>query len=419
MSKHARMGRTFDPAAPLPLPPCDHESQTWRVTNPELFSRSEVRAQNGSYDSAIPADISTWTQPLPADLAADLGDAEQALTTFDTYAARLLGTSDATVGPMSAILLRTESASSSQIEQLTVSAKQIALAEIRQSRSKNAQTVLGNVRAMEAALQLADDVNDEAIRTMHRELLQRQHGSEAHAGEYRDQVVWIGRGGAGPRTAEFVAPQPGRIRHSMNDLLAFVQRDDLPILLQVAIAHAQFETIHPFVDGNGRTGRALSHALLRNKGLVTRTTVPISAGLLVDTGRYFDALTAYRNGDARPIIETFAQASRRAASTGTVLVDRLAAEVDHSRGLLAGVRSDSGAWTVLPHLVGQPIINTKHLKDEFSMSDAVANRTLATLTERGILRETTGNRRNRVWQQTNVLQILDDYAANLRRPTPA
>lgn len=354
---------------------------------------------------------------LPGDLAADLADSEQALVSFDGYAFERLGAQTSLIGPMAAVLLRTESASSSQIEHLTVSAKQIALAELLESSSSNAQTVLGNVRAMQAALRLASHITEDTVLAMHRELMQRQPGFDEHAGRYRDQVVWIGRGTAGPRQADYVAPQPGRIRQGMDDLLSFIDRDDLPVLLQLAVAHAQFETIHPFVDGNGRTGRALAHAVLNNKGLVTRTTIPISAGLLTDVEKYFDALTKFRLGDARPIVEVFAQASRDAAATGRKLVNDLADELGHCHHLLAGVRSDSGAWQVLPYLVEQPVVSTAHLKEMFSMSDAVAHRTIQILVERGVLSETTGQRRNRMWQQSRVLEILESYAANLRRPT--
>ncbi len=103
--------------------------------------------------------------------------------------------------------------------------------------------------------------------------------------------------------------RPHRVPAAIDDLMAFAARDDVPLLAQIAVAHAQFETIHPFTDGNGRTGRALVQAMLRNKGLTRQVTVPVSAGLLADTDGYIAALTAYRDGDAAPIVERFAEAS--------------------------------------------------------------------------------------------------------------
>lgn len=121
----------------------------------------------------------------------------------------------------------------------------------------------------------------------------------------------------------FVPPHPDRVATAIHDLERFLSRDDLPVLVQAAVAHAQFETIHPFPDGNGRTGRALVHSLLRGRGLTRRVTVPVSAGLLADTSSYFDALTAYRDGIPEPIVERLASASFAAIYNGRVLVDEL------------------------------------------------------------------------------------------------
>jgi Fic family protein len=194
-----------------------------------------------------------------------------------------------------------------------------------------------------------------------------------------------------------------------------MQRDDLPVIVQAALAHAQFETIHPFADGNGRTGRAIVHALLRGKGLVKTTTAPVSAGLLRQTTRYFEALDSYRRGDGRPIIERFCDASRFAADSGTRLVDQLGDQVRQAHEKMAGVRSSSLAWHVIPHLVANPVMNARLLIDRFGMRQDGAQRALATLTELAVVEERTGMRRNRVWQHPGILAVLDNYAAGLRR----
>jgi Fic family protein len=201
----------------------------------------------------------------------------------------------------------------------------------------------------------------------------------------------------------------------MHDLVAFIARDDLPIVVQIALAHAQFETIHPFSDGNGRTGRALVHAILKNKGIVTHTTAPVSAGLLRQTAAYVEALTAYRGGDARPIVERFAEASRFAASSGKTLVDDLAVVLAKDRTKLAGLRSQAAAWTVLPHLIALPVIDASTLVNRLGLSEVTAQRALAQLVTSGILVERTGKRRGRIYQHTAIIGILDDYAAALRR----
>lgn len=400
---------------PIVVPAATYETRVWLPSDTAYYSRNELRRQQGPYQSIVPAPVANWRPSLSGAISADVEDAARALVDFDSYALRVLGADDPAVGPMSAILLRTESASSSQIENLTTSAKQIALAEIDQTDKANARTVIGNVRAMEAALRLSDRIDESTIIAMHRELLQQQSGYETHAGRFRDELVWIGKDNAGPVGADFIAPQHERIAGAVRDIIEFAARDDLPVLVQVAVAHAQFETIHPFVDGNGRTGRALAQGMLRNKGLVAHTTVPVSAGLLTDTASYFAALTKFREGDAGPIVHRFADASRYAAVTGRDLVDALAAQLRDSREKLAGVRAHAAAWNVLPRLIGQPIVNAKYLTTQLGMNDVTAQRTLDLLTERGVLRERTGLRRNRVWQHGGILEALDDYAENIRR----
>jgi Fic family protein len=399
----------------LAVPPVGSETAKWLPQQTGLFSPAEMRRQTGPYGSVVPATISDWRPRLSPTLASDAEDATRALADFDTYTLRVLGTDDPALGPMSAVLLRTESASSSQIENLTTSAKQLALAEIDEGEKANAREVIGNVRAMEAAIALADHIDERTILAMHRELLLHQPGFEAFAGHFREQLVWIGRDNAGPRDAQFVAPQHTRVRRSVQDMIDFTNRDDLPLIVQVAVAHAQFETIHPFVDGNGRTGRALAQATLRNKGLVSHTTVPLSAGLLADTESYFAALEAYRTGEAAPIVRRIADAARFAAVTGRQLVDALARQLDESEEQLAGVRRQAAAWKVLPMLIAQPVINVAFLKSHLGMNEMTAARALDQLAARGVLHERTGRRRKRVWHHAGILGELDAYAADVRR----
>jgi len=185
--------------------------------------------------------------------------------------------------------------------------------------------------------------------------------------------------------------------------------------MQVAVGHAQFETIHPFVDGNGRTGRALVQSVLKNKGMVSGMAVPISAGLLTELDSYFAALGSFRQGDAGPIIAEFARASRRAAVSGRQLLDYLSDALEDSREKLAGVRSDAAAWRILPELVSQPVITARHLTETLGLGEMAALRTLNLLAERRVLTEVTGQRRNRIFEHDEILRVLDDYARGIKR----
>jgi Fic family protein len=271
--------------------------------------------------------------------------------------------------------------------------------------------IVANTAAMQAALSLSDTVDAAAILAMHRALMAAQ--PRHTPGEFRTEPVWIG-GGSTPVGATFVGPRHHLIPAAISDLIEFAQRADTPALPQIAVAHAQFETIHPFTDGNGRTGRALVQAMLRNKALTRRLTVPVSAGLLADTGAYFAALTTYREGDAAPIIESFVRASSRAIDNGRQLVADLR-DIRQRWNDAIVARSDSAVWKVSELLTRRPVVNAALLAVELGIDSTNAHRYLAPLTEAGILVETTNRARNRIWRAPEVLAALDAFAERAGR----
>ncbi|MCL2423261.1 MAG: Fic family protein [Micrococcales bacterium] len=398
----------------LQVPAFGRVDHHWVVDAGAMVSRTRRNAGTGPYQSSVPSQIAAWDPVIPAELAADAEEATNALARFDTYATTRLGEAS-TLGPMSSVLLRTESASSSQIENLTVGPRQLALAELGQASSANAPLVVANVHAMQAALELSDRLDTAAVLQMHAVLMGDQPGWADSVGKWRDALVWVGTSPLSPIGAAHVAPQPELVPSAMDDLAAFVARDDLPVLVHAAVAHAHFENIHPFADGNGRTGRALIHAMLRAKGLTRSITAPVSAGLLTDIDRYVEALSCYRDGDAAPIVTMLADASRFAASSGTQLVDDLEAQLATARDLLGGLRPQAGAWSVLPHLVAHPVIDTAFLTDRLAMGAQTAQNALAQLVDAGVLVERTGRRRGRLWEHEGILGVLDQYARSSPR----
>ncbi len=390
----------------VPWPPVEYETRRWLPLDPELYSRRKRLRHQGPYQVAIAPAIHEAPFTVPQELLALLDEATQELTRFDAEAGVL-------VAPFTSVLLRTESASSSQIENLTSSAKQVALAELGAARSKNAELVVANVRATEVALRLAGDLDEGAIIEMQRALL---GASEPKlVGGWRSEQVWIG-GEAGPHTAEFVPPHEGRVPAAMRDLVRFMRREDLPVLAQIALAHAQFETIHPFPDGNGRTGRALVQALLVSKAITRNITVPISAGLLADVRGYFAALSEYREGNAGPIIKAFAAASSNAVTNGRLLQRDLEAVQLDWRERLVGVRSDAAAQRAAQHLLAQPVVDVKALSRVADVSLPAANNAAAVLEQRGILvPEAPERRRGRLWSAPQVLEALDRFGDRARR----
>ena len=262
-------------------PEVTFEEHSWARSGHELTSRRQLRRIRGSYQAAVPPFIGRLPVTLEPEVLTAADEASHALARFDAQAGEV-------VAPFAEILLRTESASSSEVENLTASAKQIAFAATGESETPNARLVVANVRAMNAALALGDALDESSILAMHDALL--RESAPHFVGDWRHEQVWIGGGAWSPHDAVFVPPHHDRVPALMADLLDFASRDDVPILAQAAIAHAQFETIHPFPHGNGRTGRALIQAMLRRGGLTRSVTVPVSAGLLRDTGAYFTAL---------------------------------------------------------------------------------------------------------------------------------
>lgn len=372
-----------------------------------LLSRRQRALAVGPYRAAVPARIAELEVAVPAAVAAEAEDALAEITRFDAELAAALPGSTGELAPLAAVLLRTESASSSQIEGVTAGAKALAIATLHERAGRNAELVAANVEAMTRAVQLADCIGVDAIRAVHRVLV--DGSSYALPGRFRDGQVWIG-GGPSPHTAEFVPPRHDRVPAAMDDLVAFCRRVDMPVLTQIAIAHAQFETIHPFNDGNGRTGRTLVHAMLRHSGTTRRLTVPVSAGLLTDTAAYFAALGAYRAGDAAPIVVEFSRAAFAAVVNGRRLVGDLR-DLHTAWQEALPSRQGSAARRLLPELLSQPAVTVAHVQARLEISQPAARRAVDQLVEAGILVQVSVGRRNRVWISRDVIAALDDFAA--------
>ncbi|MCM3658104.1 Fic family protein [Agromyces mediolanus] len=397
--------RPAEPPGSATWPPLGYEARPWVRSGDELGSRRALRAARGDYLAAVPPFIADARVALEPDTLALADDASQELARFDAEAGMI-------AAPFASILLRTESASSSEVENLTSSAKQVALAEIGQARSENARLVVANVRAMRAAISMADRLDEASILAMHDALL--RESAPEYVGHWRGEQVWIGGGSISPHAATFVPPHHVRVPALMGDLVSFAARADVPVLVQAAIAHAQFETIHPFPDGNGRTGRALLQGMLRHGGLTRNVAVPVSAGLLRDTDGYFAALTAFRAGDPDAIVASVANAVFSAVQNGRRLVDDIeAAMAGWAERVTA--RSDSAVHRVKQYLPMQPVVNAKTVAQELGISDVAAQNAIDRLVDAGVLTKISEGRRNRLWQAGEILAALDAFGERARR----
>lgn len=385
------------------LSPVTYENVRWEPQGRRYASGSKPRY--GTYHPAVPQSVADLVLDVSPHVLANAESASREIARFD---AELGGE----IAPFAAVLLRSESAASSQIENLTASARAIGEAELPGGKAKrNAAMIVANTAAMQAAVVLSDTVDADAILAMHRALMINE--PRHTPGEFRTEPVWIGVGST-PIGATFVGPRHEVIPGAIDDLIAYMARVDVPSLPQIAVGHAQFETIHPFTDGNGRTGRALVQAMLRNKGLTRQVPVPVSAGLLADTGAYFAALTSYREGDAAPIVERFSQATVLAIANGRHLVTDLRTIREAWNDVITA-RSDSAIWQVADLLTRRPVVNAVLLAQELGIESTNAHRYLNPLTSAGILIETTSGPRNRVWRSPEILAALDAFAERAGR----
>lgn len=398
-------GPSSDPTAQGSWPAIANEQHPWIRTGDEVASRRALLQARGDYTASVPPLIGGARVRLSTEVEALADDASRELTRFDAETGMA-------AAPFASVLLRTESASSSEVENLTSSAKQLALAEIGASGSGNAQLIVANVRAMKAAVNLADSIDEASIIAMHEALL--GDSEPENVGAFRKQQVWIGGGSISPHGASFVPPHHERIPALMADLVEFSIRTDIPVLAHSAIAHAQFETIHPFSDGNGRTGRALLHSMLRHGGLTKNVTVPVSAGLLRDTSVYFDALGAYRAGAPDEIVTVVAEAVFHAVQNGRTLVAELSETAQRWEVEIAA-RRGSATSGLKELLLRQPVITTKIAATELGVSEVAAQTAIDRLVKGGALQQTNSWKRNRIWHAPAVLAALDAFGARARR----
>jgi Fic family protein len=401
----ARAPRPVRQPIAAPWPALSDEPYPWQLPVDLPASRRARRRHDGPYRAAVVPAIADLAVDLPPALRAE---AEAAATDLARFDATLGGE----LAPFTTLLLRSESAASSRIEHLTASARAIAEAELGVVDRRNAAEIVAGTRAMTAALALAERLGERSLLAMHAALL-AEHDPD-HAGRWRTQQVWIGGDHLGPHGATFVPPHHRRVPAAIADLVRFIARDDLPVLVHVAIAHAQFETIHPFTDGNGRTGRALVQAMLRGARLTRNVTVPLSAGLLTDTGGYFADLTAYRAGDPGRIVARFAAAAQRAVVLGQGLIEDLRAVRTRWQADVVA-RRDSAAWRLCDLLLRRPVVDARLVAAELGIPVGNVGRYVAPLLDAGVLTADPDVRRNQRWRAPAILAALDGFAARAGR----
>lgn len=359
------------------------------------------------FQAYVPDRIAEWDEPL-AGLAAEA--VAQSTSAVSRLQQAPVGEDlEALAGP----LLRAEALGSSFIEGFRASNKRVAIAAYEPvAADGTARAVANNVRAMERAVSLGADGRDftlDDLLSIHQVLLDGTSESR-FAGVIRTDQNWIGGRGTSPADAAFVPPPPDRVPQLLLDLVSFVNRYDLPAVAQAAVAHAQFETIHPFGDGNGRTGRCLIHVIFRRRALTPLFVPPVSVVLAASARRYIAGLVDFREGRADDWIGTFADAlSASAVATRSLWeqIDRLLHDLIRRAG---SPRSDSVARKIIVGLPAQPIVSAETAADRYGVTPTAARVALNRLQDRQVLVPTrVGRRRDREWISDELFELLDQF----------
>ena len=373
---------------------------------PEAFGGRAAR-RGFTYQAYVPAPIAGAEFLLGSHVAAAAANAEQACRELNDNPPAL-----ANLEALARQLLRAESVASSRIEGLVLSHRRLAKAAFAaDARDLTAQGVLANIAALERAVALAREV-DELTRDHLLEvdrLLFAGTRDEHLGGLIREEQNWIGGAASTPRNAEFIPPPHELVPDLLDDLCAFCNREDIPAVIQAAIAHAQFETIHPFHDGNGRVGRALILAILRRRGVAPRNLPPVSLALAGEADAYVAGLTSWRNGEEEDWYTVFVDAVYR-ASTGAGAFAGRVAELQRRWIEQAGnPRQKSGPLRLIELLPSQPIVNVKAAAQLLGGTEERARQAILRLERAGVVRQIAVGSRNRAWECVGLFDLLDRF----------
>ncbi len=381
-------------------------SRSWKH-DPTLYAPPRYR-RACSYEPFIPAPLGGDAFELPAEVAGRVSDAEMLVAEINRSAGPELQS-------LARLLLRTESIASSKVEGMQADARQLARAEARRlagrSVGSQAAEILNNIDAMQFAVEQAARSQTLAaadLCAIHRALLGRQIGGQ-RAGRLRDAQNWIGGNDYNPCGADYVPPPAEELRPLIDDLCRFANEETLPPLLQAAIAHAQFETIHAFDDGNGRTGRALVQVVLRRRGLAPAFVPPVSVVLSQRRERYIAGLVAFREGRVAEWVTIFAEATASAAQLARHYAELVADLQQHWRTRLretVNPRADAAAWAVIDALPAHPVVTVAAATASTGKSAPAVNGGVAQLERAGVLIALGSGRRHRAWEPEGLIDLV-------------
>lgn len=380
------------------------------------------RVNSGTYETTVTAgeSVSAYVpSPLPPDPQLELGvELSRKMEKALLACGRLDGVSALLPDPDLFLYayVRREAVLSSQIEGTQSSLSDLMLFELDEAPGvpfDDVVEVSNYVAAMQHGLKrLAEGfpLSNRLIREIHARLMEGGRGAENSPGEFRRSQNWIG--GTRPGNAQYVPPPPHRVEQCMSDLEKFMHRDDIPTLTKAALTHVQFESIHPFLDGNGRTGRMLISLMLHQDGVLRQPLLYLSLYLKSHRSEYYRLLDLVRtDGDWESwlvfLIEGIEQTATGAVSTAHRLLALFAA--DEQQIFDAGIKLGS-VHRLYATLRARPIATIDSVSKRAGMTFPTASKAMDVLLTLGIVREITGRARNRVYAYDKYLAILNEGA---------
>lgn len=403
-----------------------YESEYWLSDG---WGASRRERASGTYHPYVPDMLAGADVRLTAEASAAAAAAERDVAALNERSPHLRDTE-----PLARLVLRSEAIASSRIEGLEVGAGRLleyeALSDmgvrVRPDRAEAA--VLANVGAMAAGVEAmaARGIAVGAICEVNRRLLA---GSdlEPYGGELRDRQNWVGGNRVNPVGAAYVPPRPELVPKLMDDLAEFAERSPLPACAVAALAHAQMETIHPFADGNGRTGRALVHAVLRRRGVAPSVVPPVSLVLATDRDRYISNLAAFRTDEADPASPSPQDAASDWVEYFCTALSEACARAAGFEGVLEGIlegwrgrvrpRAGSAADLLLPLLLDSPVVSVASAARATGRSAEAARLAVARLVGAGVLVQSSKNRKSGIYVAREVVDAFTGYERSLASPS--
>lgn len=307
--------------------------------------------------------------------------------------------------------VRKEALMSSQIEGTQATLEDVLDPMIEANTNRNVADVVNYIKATEFAIKRLHELPlcNRLIKETHAVLMEGVRGQEKSPGEFRRSQNWIGGQGSTLKNARYIPPSPDDMIEAMSDLEKYINADDeLDALIRAALIHYQFETIHPFLDGNGRVGRLLITLFLMEKKVLSTPALYISYFLKKNRVEYYDRMTEVRaKGNYEQWVTFFLRALLESAEDATATIDELIALHDKNAAVISGMgRAAKNAMLVFEYLEANPIIEIRKTAEALSITFNTASSAVKRLTDAGILVQTTNASRNRTFAYEDYLSIL-------------